>query len=67
MVCRSVTLDAAGVLAACEECFGHQASLLHPLNVYRVRVLDKALDACLDLQHWQRALEYGMETIEPYR
>ncbi|KAL0969326.1 hypothetical protein UPYG_G00225600 [Umbra pygmaea] len=36
-------------------------------NVYRLRVTDLALDACVNLAQWDSALHYGAETLEPYR
>nr|XP_029530969.1 histone-lysine N-methyltransferase SMYD3 isoform X1 [Oncorhynchus nerka] len=60
-----------------EELLQECSSLLAPMggavpavpdgNVYRLRVTDLALDACINLAQWDRALAYGTITLEPYR
>ncbi|KAG9268984.1 histone-lysine N-methyltransferase SMYD3-like [Astyanax mexicanus] len=36
-------------------------------NVYRLRLLDLAMDASISLDQYQKALEFGIRTLEPYR
>ncbi|KAJ8288682.1 hypothetical protein COCON_G00013410 [Conger conger] len=36
-------------------------------NVYLLRLLDFALDACINLAQWEKALEFGTRTLQPYR
>ncbi|KAJ8393055.1 hypothetical protein AAFF_G00069590 [Aldrovandia affinis] len=36
-------------------------------NIYLLRLLDLALDSCINLAQWDRALEFGTRTLQPYR
>ncbi|KAK1793096.1 hypothetical protein P4O66_011496 [Electrophorus voltai] len=36
-------------------------------NVYLLRLLDMAMDACISLNQYEAALEYGNRTLGPYR
>ncbi|XP_066532085.1 histone-lysine N-methyltransferase SMYD3 isoform X2 [Hoplias malabaricus] len=36
-------------------------------NVYLLRLLDLAMDACISLDQYQKALEYGSRTLGPYQ
>uniref|UniRef100_A0A4W4FT77 [histone H3]-lysine(4) N-trimethyltransferase n=1 Tax=Electrophorus electricus TaxID=8005 RepID=A0A4W4FT77_ELEEL len=36
-------------------------------NVYLLRLLDMAMDACISLDQYEAALEYGNRTLGPYR
>jgi len=51
----------------CESCLQRQRRLLHPLNIYVVQVTDCAFDAAIQLCQWEKALDYGSRTLEPYR
>ncbi|XP_050389653.2 histone-lysine N-methyltransferase SMYD3 [Patella vulgata] len=58
--------DWSGVLSICEECL-KSFHILSELNVYRTRLLDLAFDSCINLELWQKALKYGLQTLEAYR
>ncbi|KAM3625895.1 uncharacterized protein V6R79_019417 [Siganus canaliculatus] len=36
-------------------------------NLYKLRITDMALDACIHLEHWEEALGYGEKTLPVYR
>ncbi|KAG7236049.1 hypothetical protein INR49_001451 [Caranx melampygus] len=36
-------------------------------NLYKLRLTDMALDASINLGHWEEALRYGMKTLSVYR
>lgn len=36
-----------------------QRGVLHANNVYRLKTLDMALDAAIDFQRWEEAIEFG--------
>ncbi|KAG8123506.1 hypothetical protein E2320_018856, partial [Naja naja] len=36
-------------------------------NIYQLKLLDLAMDACINLGLWEEALHYGNRTLEPYR
>ncbi|XP_069030213.1 histone-lysine N-methyltransferase SMYD3 [Embiotoca jacksoni] len=36
-------------------------------NLYKLRITDMALDACVHLQHWQEAMRFGLKTLTVYR
>lgn len=36
-----------------------QRGVLHDNNVYRLKTLDMALDAAIDFQRWEEAIEFG--------
>ena len=55
------------VLGLCEDCLETQTGVLHPLNIHRLRILDRAFDACIELQIWDKALQYGLDTLDAYR
>ncbi|XP_014667178.1 PREDICTED: histone-lysine N-methyltransferase SMYD3-like [Priapulus caudatus] len=67
MIENSGGQDPALVLQQCESCLRLQRQVMHPLCVNYVRVLDKAMDACIDQQLWEQAVQYGLQTIECYR
>lgn len=62
-----IKMSAADVLKLCQDCLKVQLSIYHRLNVKLVQVLDKALDAAIELQKWELALQYGAETLDCYR
>lgn len=55
------------VLARCQAVISSNAERLPDINVYQLRVLDCALDACISLGQLEEALFYGIRTMEPYR
>ncbi|KAK6194512.1 hypothetical protein SNE40_000134 [Patella caerulea] len=58
--------DWSEVLSICEECL-KSFHILSELNVYRTRLLDLAFDSCINLELWQKALKYGLQTLKAYR
>ncbi|XP_036398732.1 histone-lysine N-methyltransferase SMYD3 [Megalops cyprinoides] len=59
--------DFEKVLKECQDLAGRCRDRVSDRNVYLLRVLDMALDACVNLGQWERALEYSARTLEPYR
>lgn len=55
------------VLARCQAVISSNAERLPDTNIYQLRVLDCALDACISLGQPEEALSYGLRTMEPYR
>ncbi|XP_075396709.1 histone-lysine N-methyltransferase SMYD3 isoform X1 [Tenrec ecaudatus] len=55
------------VLAACQSIVSSNSARLPDINIYQLKVLDCALDACIHLGLWEEALGYGIRTMEPYR
>ncbi|XP_041418692.1 histone-lysine N-methyltransferase SMYD3 isoform X2 [Xenopus laevis] len=35
-------------------------------NIHQLKVLDCAMDACINLGLWEEALQFGLQTLEPY-
>ncbi|KAM6220010.1 histone-lysine N-methyltransferase SMYD3 isoform 3-T3 [Rhynchocyon petersi] len=55
------------VLAMCQTVLCSNSGLLPDINIYQLKVLDHAMDACINLGLWEKALFYGLRTLEPYR
>uniref|UniRef100_A0A8D1L8Q0 Histone-lysine N-methyltransferase SMYD3 n=1 Tax=Sus scrofa TaxID=9823 RepID=A0A8D1L8Q0_PIG len=55
------------VLAMCQTIISSNAERLPDINIYQLKVLDCAMDACINLGLLEEALFYGMRTMEPYR
>ncbi|DAA21403.1 histone-lysine N-methyltransferase SMYD3 isoform X2 [Bos indicus] len=55
------------VLAMCQSIISSNAERLPDINIYQLKVLDCAMDACLNLGLLEEALFYGIRTMEPYR
>lgn len=55
------------VLEGCKKLIHETNSILHPLNVYLVRVLDHAFDAAVDDEQWEKAQKYGLKNLQAYR
>lgn len=36
-------------------------------NLYKLKLTDMALDASVELGHWEEALQYGQKTLPVYR
>ncbi|KAI7805008.1 histone-lysine N-methyltransferase SMYD3 [Triplophysa rosa] len=43
------------------------ADVVPDKNIYVLRLLDLATDACISLDDYERALEYGSRALEPYK
>ncbi|XP_056423149.1 histone-lysine N-methyltransferase SMYD3 isoform X2 [Hyla sarda] len=41
-------------------------SQLPSKNIYKIKALDFAMDLCIQLKIWEEALQFGLQTLEPY-
>ncbi|KAJ8341850.1 hypothetical protein SKAU_G00341410 [Synaphobranchus kaupii] len=57
---EEVLLESQALINSC-------ADTVTDRNVYLVRMLDFALDSCINQAQWDRALEFGIRTLQPYR
>ncbi|XP_068925239.1 histone-lysine N-methyltransferase SMYD3 isoform X2 [Petaurus breviceps papuanus] len=55
------------VLAICQTLINNYGDRLPDRNIYQLKILDCAMDACINLGLWEDALLYGSRTLEPYR
>ncbi|XP_053793641.1 histone-lysine N-methyltransferase SMYD3 isoform X4 [Vidua chalybeata] len=55
------------VLARCQNLLRSNKGHLPDTNIYQLKMLDCAMDACINLESWEEALYYGSRTLEPYR
>ncbi|KAM7118129.1 histone-lysine N-methyltransferase SMYD3 isoform 1-T1 [Ciconia maguari] len=55
------------VLARCQNLLSSNMGRLPDTNVYQLKMLDCAMDACINLESWEEALYYGSRTLGPYR
>ncbi|XP_074781685.1 histone-lysine N-methyltransferase SMYD3 isoform X2 [Athene noctua] len=55
------------VLARCQNLLSGSMGHLPDTNIYQLKMLDCAMDACINLESWEEALYYGSRTLEPYR
>lgn len=55
------------VLALCQAIINSNSERLPDSNIYQLKVLDCAMDACINLGLLEEALSYAMRTMEPYR
>ncbi|KYO23855.1 histone-lysine N-methyltransferase SMYD3 [Alligator mississippiensis] len=55
------------VLVTCQTLLNNNADRLPDTNIYQLKLLDCAMDACINLGLWEQALHYGNRTLEPYR
>ncbi|KAM3931204.1 histone-lysine N-methyltransferase SMYD3 [Leptodactylus fuscus] len=42
------------------------SSQLPSKNIHQLKALDFAMDLCIDLEIWEDALQFGIQTLEPY-
>ncbi|XP_025241289.1 histone-lysine N-methyltransferase SMYD3 isoform X1 [Theropithecus gelada] len=54
------------VLAMCQAIISSNSERLPDINIYQLKVLDCAMDACINLGLLEEALFYGTRTMEPY-
>lgn len=59
--------DHQGVLDLAERILAHQRGFFHKLHYIKVRILDKAMDACINLEMWEGALGFGLQTMNAYK
>ncbi|XP_075604951.1 histone-lysine N-methyltransferase SMYD3 isoform X2 [Balearica regulorum gibbericeps] len=55
------------VLARCQNLLSSHMGRLPDTNIYQLKMLDCAMDACINLESWEEALYYGSRTLGPYR
>ncbi|XP_074436050.1 histone-lysine N-methyltransferase SMYD3 isoform X3 [Larus michahellis] len=55
------------VLARCQNLLSSNTGRLPDTNIYQLKMLDCAMDACINLESWEEALYYGSRTLGPYR
>lgn len=55
------------VLGLCQAIISSNSERLPDINIYQLKVLDCAMDACINLGMLEEALFYAMRTMEPYR
>ncbi|XP_035420640.2 histone-lysine N-methyltransferase SMYD3 isoform X4 [Cygnus atratus] len=55
------------VLARCQSLLSSNTGPLPDTNIYQLKMLDCAMDACINLEAWEQALCYGSRTLGPYR
>ncbi|KAM3676380.1 histone-lysine N-methyltransferase SMYD3 isoform 5-T5 [Ammospiza maritima maritima] len=55
------------ILARCQNLLRSHKGHLPDTNIYQLKMLDCAMDACINLESWEEALHYGSRTLEPYR
>ncbi|XP_062825032.1 histone-lysine N-methyltransferase SMYD3 isoform X2 [Anolis carolinensis] len=55
------------VLKTCETLLKNSEAKLPDTNIYQMKMLDLAMDACINLGLLEDALHYGHKTVEPYR
>lgn len=44
-----------------------QKSVFHERNIYRIKLLDLAMESSLNLERWNTALEYGLLLVSSFR
>ena len=55
------------ILDLAENILAEQKGFFHKLHFSRVGILDKAMDACIYLELWDRALAFGLQTMDAYK
>lgn len=59
--------DSKAIPSMYKECFASVKKVLYKHNIHLVKLLDRGLDAAIDEQQWEMALNYGVDTIESYK
>ncbi|XP_048340782.1 histone-lysine N-methyltransferase SMYD3 isoform X2 [Sphaerodactylus townsendi] len=54
-------------LVKCQTLLKNTSTLLPDTNIYQLKLLDLAMDACINLGLLEEALLYGNRTLEPFR
>ncbi|KAM6278950.1 histone-lysine N-methyltransferase SMYD3 [Porphyrio hochstetteri] len=55
------------ILSRCQNLLSSNKGRLPDTNIYQLDMLDIAMDACINLESWEEALQYGTRTLGPYR
>ncbi|XP_043916583.1 histone-lysine N-methyltransferase SMYD3 [Protopterus annectens] len=59
--------DWVQVLAVCRTMIKRSDGALPDANIYKMKLLDYAMDASINICKWDEALQYGCRTLEPYK
>ena len=59
--------DQQAILDLAEKILTEQRGLFHKLHYSKIGLLDKAMDACIYLEMWERALAFGLQTMHAYK
>ncbi|XP_065209555.1 uncharacterized protein Smyd3 [Planococcus citri] len=51
----------------CEMTLKKQINVLHEYNVRRVKIMDLAFEACINLERWEDAFKYGRQLLPGFR
>ncbi|XP_078085645.1 histone-lysine N-methyltransferase SMYD3 isoform X2 [Mustelus asterias] len=55
------------IVDMCQAALGKNRDVLPDTNLYLLKILDAAMDACIHLARWEEALSYGVRTLQPYQ
>lgn len=55
------------LLERCRHLLASVAQAVPEENVLKLKLSDMAVDACIELGHWEEALQYGQRTLPAYR
>ncbi|XP_067901523.1 histone-lysine N-methyltransferase SMYD3 isoform X5 [Heterodontus francisci] len=55
------------IVDMCQAFIDKKRDVLPDTNLYLLKMLDAALDACIHLARWEDALSYGVRTLHPYQ
>ena len=61
------TGDHQAILELTENILTEQKGFFHKLHYSKVDLCDKAMDACIYLELWDKALAYGLQTMDAYK
>lgn len=61
------TDDHEAILELAEKILAEQRGFFHKLHYSKVGLLDKAMDACIYLEMWDKALTFGLQTMDAYK
>ncbi|KAK0175816.1 hypothetical protein PV328_000018 [Microctonus aethiopoides] len=64
--CKLMEMAQSVSLDVCKMLLKKQEGLLHPFNLLTVRMLEIALAATIDIDHWEEAEIYASQLIPPY-
>lgn len=50
-----------------ELCLKKQDKVLHPFNIWHIKTLDLAFESAINMEKWEKALEYGIQLLPGFR
>ena len=59
--------DWQSVLSLCQGLYTRYSSLLSPLNIVKIKLLQEILEAQLEVQKWTEALDTAELLLKPYQ